>query len=154
MAKFSPAHGITLFVSDGGVSGVYSAVIVKSKFGGIYGERVFQAPPNFEKTFVTPQCDFSGGLPLKTAGGGLPLKTAGACLSGTAVVAGDSHRTPPPDQHAQEHVQLKEWFGSSHGNLPMAVTKVFLKGYPKHFVLKTSCRGNLSTTVASSRRSA
>ena len=116
--------------------------VSQSNFGGIYGERVFQAPPNFEKIFVTPQCDFSGGL---------PLKTAGACLSGTAVVAGDSHRTPPPDQHAQEHVQLKEWFGSSHGNLPMAVTKVFLKGYPKHFVLKTSCRGNLSTTVASSR---
>ena len=64
-----------MFVSDGSVLGAYSAVIVKLNFGGIYGERVFQAPPLFEKTFVTPQCDFSGGL---------PQKTADACLSWTA----------------------------------------------------------------------
>ena len=121
--------------------GAYSAVIVKLNVGGIYGERVFQAPPNSEKTFVTPQCDFSGGL---------PLKTAGACLSGTAVVAGDSHRTPPPDQHAQEHVQSKEWSGSLCVNFPMAVTKVFLKGHPKHLLLKNNCRGNLSTIAAPS----
>ena len=63
--------------------GAYSAVIVKLHFGGIYGERVFQAPPLFEETFVTPQCDFTGGL---------PLRTADACLSWTAVVAGDSVR--------------------------------------------------------------
>ena len=148
-----------MFVSDGGVSGVYSAVIVKSNFGGIYGERVFQTPPLFEKTFVTPQCDFSGGL---------PQKTADACLSWTAVVAGDSHR------HAQEHVQSKEWsgtsslnlpsvilqaafrlerptrVGTSSLNLPMAVTKVFFKGHPKHLVLKKSCWGNLSTIAAPS----
>ena len=85
----------------------------------------------FERTFVTPQCDFSGGH---------PLKTADACLSWTAVVAG-----------AQEHVQSKEWSGSSYANFPMAVTKVFLKGHPKHFVLKPSFRENFSTTVAPSR---
>ena len=39
--RFPPAHGITLFVSDGGVLGADSDVIVKLNFGGIYGERVF-----------------------------------------------------------------------------------------------------------------
>ena len=41
--------------------------------------------------------------------------------------------------------------GASSVNFPMAVTKVFLKGYPKPFVLKKCCRGNLSTTAAPSR---
>ena len=57
---------------------------------------------------------------------------------------------PPPDQHAQEHVKSNEWSGSSYANFPMAVTRVFLKGHPKHFVRKPSCRGNFSTTVAPS----
>ena len=35
-------------------------------------------------------------------------------------------------------------------NLPMAVTKVFLKGHPKHVVLKPCCRGNFSMTAAPS----
>ena len=55
------------------------------KLGGIYGERVFHAPRFLKKTFVTPQCDFRGGLPPETADAG---------LSRTAVVAGDScHRS-------------------------------------------------------------
>ena len=56
--RFPPAHGITLFVNDGSILGAYSAVIVRINVGGIYGERVFQAPPLFEETLVTPQCDF------------------------------------------------------------------------------------------------
>ena len=36
-------------------------------------------------------------------------------------------------------------------NLPMAVTKVFLKTDPKRFVLKTRCRGSLATTADPSR---
>ena len=78
--------------------GAYSAVIVKLHFGGIYGERVFQAPPLFEETFVTPQCDFTGGL---------PLRTADACLSWTAVVAGDSHRTTVA-------IERHSFFGKTH----------------------------------------
>ena len=58
---------------------------------------------------------------------------------------------PPPDQHAQEHVQSKEWSGSSCVNFPMAVTKVFFKGHPKHFVLKPSLWEKFSTTAAPSR---
>ena len=61
--RFPPAPGITLFVSERGES---------------MGKWFFQAPPLFEETFVTPQCDFPGGL---------PPKTTDACLSWTAVVA-------------------------------------------------------------------
>ena len=115
--------------------------------------------------FKFAQCDFQGGL---------SSETADTWLSRTAVVAGNSHRTtvaeerhsffgedllldhvqyvvaPPPNRHAQEHVQLKEWSGTSSVNLPMAVTKVFLKGHPKHLVLKQSCRRYLSTIAAPS----
>ena len=87
-----------MFVNDGGLLGLHSAIIVRPTFGGIYGERVFQAPPLFEKTFVTPQCDFSGGL---------ALKTADACLSWTAVVAGDSHRTTVA-------IERHSFFGKTH----------------------------------------
>ena len=41
--------------------------------------------------------------------------------------------------------------GTSSLNLPMAVTKVFLKGHPKHLVLKKCWRGRLSTTAGPSR---
>ena len=71
-----------MFVSDGGLLGLHWAVAIETKLWRNLWGKGFSRSPVFEETFVTPQCDFSGGLPLKTAD----------------VVA------PPPDQHAQEHV--------------------------------------------------
>ena len=45
--------------------GVTRPLPSKPLFGGIYGERVLHAPPLFEETFVTPQCDFLGEIHLQ-----------------------------------------------------------------------------------------
>ena len=52
------------------------------------------------------------------------------------------------DSYSDNTAHLED--GSSI-NLPMAVTKVFLKTDPKRFVPKTRCRGSLATTADPSR---
>ena len=53
--RFPHPPGITLFVSDGGLLGVYSAVAVETTFWRNLWEKGFHGFPLFEETFVTPQ---------------------------------------------------------------------------------------------------
>ena len=70
-----------MFVSDGGLLGLHSTVAIETKLWRNLWGKGFSRSPVFEETFVTPQCDFRGGL---------PPETADVWLSRTAVVAGDT----------------------------------------------------------------